>query len=459
MIDDADTVNQLEMSVIGAVILHPENLAILPSLETSDFKNFKPRATWDAIRTLEASGSPIDVTTIGDELAKMGVFDNVGYGWLGECALKVPTASNAIEYAKRLKDIALRWRLIEGLSGVVESAKRGELTGSDLLGLVLAQASRLDAEQPEDASTIGDIVKRRVKEIERQEAERRNGTRTLTGFPTGVEKLDEKLGGWQPGIVSIIAARPAMGKSSLGLATADACSKTGHGVHLFSLEDTESAYADRAMSRESQVPAERIRNCDLQNSDMGNISNALRTLARRQGWLFDGRSGITAEEIVRSVRRRKKDNKTRVVIVDYIQLVRKPSMRMSMHEALGEIITTLADAAKHDGMAYVVMSQLNRELEKRDDKRPLLSDLRESGSLEERSKCVVGVYRGSQYKLPPKQGVDYDCECQLKASERCVHSPTDEQFAAHVQLLILKNSNGRTGKITAAWSGPTTRIE
>jgi replicative DNA helicase len=456
-VSDDDTIDQLEMSVIGAVILHPENLAVLPSLESLDFKNYRPRAAWDAIRNLEAANAPIDVTTIGDELAKMGRLDQVGYEWLGLCVLRVPTVTNAIEYARRLKDSAIRQRLVESLAEVLDQAKKGEITGVEMLGLVLAQASRLDAEQPEDASAIGDVVKRRMRELERLEDERRKGGSTLTGFPTGVSVLDSKLGGWQPGIVSIIAARPAMGKSSLGLATADACSSVGNGVHLFSLEDTEAAYADRAMSRASQVPAEKIRMFDLKRGNIEDLQTAIRSLARRQGWLFDGRSGITAEEIVRSVRRRKKDNKTKVVIVDYIQLVRKPHQRMSTHEALGETITTLADAAKQDGIAYVVMSQLNREIEKRDDKRPMLSDLRESGSLEERSKCVVGVYRGSVYELPPKRGVDYDCKCQK--NDKCTHAPSDEQFAKQVQLMVLKNSNGQTGRVFAEWTGATTRME
>jgi replicative DNA helicase len=454
--DDTDTVAQLEMSVIGAVLLNADTLALLPSLETDDFQNYRPQAAWEAIRNLEAAHAPIDITTIGDELAKLGKAEQVGFAWLGECALKVPTVGNAIEYAKRLQDNALRWRLLKGLSELLEQGRRNQVTGAEMLGIVLAMTSRLDANQPEDASTIGEIVKRRLRDIEAQEEARRNGGSALTGFPTGIEKLDSKLGGWQPGIVSIIAARPAMGKSSLGLSTADACSKIGVGVHLFSLEDTEASYADRAVSRESQVEAEKIRNCDLNREQFQNLQNAARVLARRQGWLFDGRSGITAEEVVRSVRRRKKDNKTKVVIVDYIQLLRKPHPRMNMHEAMGESITTLADAAKADGMAYVVMSQLNRQLESRDDKRPQLSDLRESGSLEERSKCVIGVYRGHAYKLPPKQGVDFDCEC--KKAEHCTHAPSEEAFKAQVQLMVLKNSNGRTGRITAEWHGPTTRM-
>jgi replicative DNA helicase len=219
------------------------------------------------------------------------------------------------------------------------------------------------------------------------------------------------------------------------------------------------------MARVSKVPSQQIRNCALNRGEMGALQDAMRNLARRKGWLFDGRSGITAEEVVRSVRRRKKDNQTKVVIVDYIQLLKKPTFRMSTHEALGESITTLADAAKADGIAYVVMSQLNRDLEKREDRRPQLSDLRESGSLEERSKCVVGVYRGAAYKLPPKRHVDFECNCTdehlralAKKGEQCSHVPSDDAFQAQVQLHVLKNSNGPTGCIDATWHGPTTRI-
>lgn len=437
-----DAQDQLEQSVIGAILVRPENLAILPTLETSDFRNLKPRATWDAIRCLEASGSPIDVSTVGDELQRAGKLDAVGFDWLGNCVLNVPTAGNAIEYARRIRDIALSRRLVEKLSEVIEESKHGA-SGAELLTMALAGLSRLDAEQPEDASTIGEVVKRRMAELERFEKG------VLPGFPTGVAKLDEKIGGWQPGIVSIVAARPAMGKSSLGLATADACTFAGHGAHLFSLEDTEAAYADRTMSRTSGVHAEKMRNADLNRGDVAALGDAYRVLARRKGWLVDGRSGVSADEIVRSVRRRKRDNGTKVVIVDYIQLVKRPA-RMSPHEALSEIVTTFADAAKQDGLAYVVMSQLNRELEKREDKRPQLSDLRESGSLEERSKCVIGVYRGSVYgKAKPE--IDYDPKRE--------GAPDDDAYLKQVQLLVLKNSNGRTGKVTASWHGPTTRVE
>lgn len=444
-----DILEQLEQSVIGAVLLQPSTLDLLPTLETGDFQRVAAKYAWSAIRNLEAKGAPIDVVTVGDEIQRTGCDATSSMAWLGECAIMVPTVTHAIEYARRLREASLKRRLLQDLAQLSDAKDDDSVTGAELLTRSLAVLSRLDAEQPESSSTIGEIIKRRIGQLEEIARQRETGERTLTGFPTGVAKLDEKIGGWQAGIVSIVAARPGMGKSSLGLATADACSAAGFGAHLFSLEDTESAYADRALSRTSGVHAESLRNTEMQKGDMGRLNDAMRSLRKRKGWLVDGRSGITADEVVRSVRRRKRENATQVVIVDYVQLVKRPS-RMSGHEALSEIVTTFADAAKQDGLAYVVMSQLNRELEKRDDKRPQLADLRESGSLEERAKCVVGVYRGSVYGKP-RADIDYDPKTQSQ--------PSEAEHARQVQLLVLKNSNGRTGLIRATWDGPTTRIE
>lgn len=445
-------VSDLEQSVIGAVIIDPSALALLPSLDSLDFRSPIARLTWDAIRNLETRNQPIDVVTIADEASRYRADDKDTQAdrdqkhsqiqaYLGDCALTVPTHDNAIEYARRLRDNTLRHRLLDTAREILSHASQQDMTGAEILSMALAGLSMLDAEQPEQARSIGDVIRRRMKQLDEI------ATGALSGFTTGVKILDDKIGGWQPGIVSLIAARPGMGKSSLGLATADACSFASHGVHVFSLEDTEAAYADRTMSRTSGVPAESIRNCKLSSKDLQEIQSTIPQVTKRANWIFDDRSGISALEIVRSVRRHKKRNGTRVAIVDYIQLVAKPSPRMTSHEALSETITTFADAAKQDKIAYVVMSQLNREIEKREDKRPQLSDLRESGSLEERSKCVVGLYRGATYGKKPKKGVDYQ-----------VAEPSQEDFEKQIQLLVLKNSNGRTGRVFAEWHGPTTRI-
>lgn len=459
--------DDLEQSVIGTVLNRPDNLALLGNLGSSDFVVPIARATWDAIRNLEAANRPIDVTTIGDELCRARTFraeQNEGHGtadqaemriwdFLQLCSIRVPTIDNSIEYARRLKDHALHRRLVDTLGEVLHEAKTGDMTGAELLTLALGGLSTLDAESPEGASTIGEILKRRIEQLDQIQKDRENGAPSISGVYTGVKKLDDKIGGWQPGIVSIVAARPAMGKSSFGLATADECSSRGMGVHVFSIEDTETAMADRVMARTSGVSAESIRNAQLDREQFERLQGALKDVGRRKNWLVDGRSGVTAQEIVRSVRRHRRDNDTRVVIVDYVQLVAKAKhmLHATTHEALSDTITVLADAAKQDGIAYVVMSQLNRDIEKRTDKRPQLADLRESGSLEERAKCVVGLYRGAEYKQKPKRGIDFP--------QDAIHEPTQEEFEKQIQLIVLKNSNGRTGTVRATWHGPTTRIE
>lgn len=447
---DLQALYSLEASVIGAILLDNTTLAQFPRLELEDFAHAKHRHVFAAMRNLEADHRPIDVVTVQAELARQEVH-NVDFADLGLLTLHVPTVDNAIEYVRQIRNAAVGRKVRTALSDLLHRAD--ELEGGELLSMAMGALSRIDEDQPDQTSTIMELFKRRFAQLEQIAQDRLHGRTTMTGFPTGVAKLDDKLGGWQAGIVSLIAARPGAGKSSLGLATADACSAAGHGVHLFSLEDTEEAYADRSISRTSSVAAEKLRNADLNRGDIGAITRAHAGMKGRR-WIVDGRSGITAEEIVRSVRRHRKQNHTRVALVDYVQLVKHPlrKPRLSTHEALGEIITTLADAAKHDGIAYVVMSQLNRDIERRPDKRPQLADLRESGSLEERAKCVVGLYRGSMYGEPIK-GIDWDPDWEGHR-----YSPSAEEHAAQVQLCVLKNSNGRTGTVFAHWNGPTTTI-
>lgn len=449
-----ETTAALEAGIIGRVLLRPETLAELPRLEAEDFLDFRYRAVFSAMRNLESEGAPIDTVTVASKVAQWsGHGDAVTLEFLGATTLDVPDAENAAEYARQLRQFSLARRVLDSLGEVLALGRRRAMDGGEILSAAHAAISKLDEDQPDSATPIATLVKRRLQQLEQVAADRRNGNLTLTGFPTGVAKLDEKIGGLQPGIVTIVAARPGMGKSSLGLSIADGASAAGFGVHLFSLEDTEEAYADRTLSRASSVAAETMRNADLTGKQCGDLALAIGKLKGRR-WLVDSRSGITADEIVRSVRRHRRANGTNVVIVDYVQLV-KPSQRergQSTHESLTAIVTEFANAAKLDRMAYVVMSQLNREIEKRADKRPQLSDLRESGSLEERAKCVIGIYRGSVYGKPVK-GVDWSPEWEGHS-----HSPSESEFERQVQLCVLKNSNGRTGQVWAAWNGPTTRI-
>jgi replicative DNA helicase len=448
-----DEIAGFERAVLGGVLLDNGRLSLLPELEPADFVDLKNAAVFAAMRNLEATGKPLDVVTIDAELVRREQAESIGApAYLAILQLDCPTVDNTLEYARIVRSASLSRKVRLALAETLEAAARWPLDGAEILGDALARLVALDAEQPMETSTIGNAVISRMKQLDAIMREREAGGLAMTGYPTGVAKLDEKIGGWQPGIVTIVAARPGVGKSSLGLATADACSKANVGVHLFTLEDSQEAYADRALSRLSGVSAEKLRNADLQRGELEKTSRAIATLTGRKGWIIDQRSGISASEIVRSVRRCRKANTTKVVIVDYVQLVKRNRERgESSHDALTEIVTTLADAAKQDRIAYVVMSQLNRSVESRSDKRPQLADLRESGSLEERAKCVVALYRGSMYG-DPQPHIDWDPDDYKQ------RKPTDIEHRQTIQLLVLKNSNGRTGVVKALWEGECTRV-
>lgn len=451
---DLQALHSLEASVLGAVFLSPSTLAQFPRLEPGDFAHAKHHAVFSAMRNLEADNRPIDVVTVQAELARQHGGTTVDFMFLGELTLHVPTVENAIEYVRQIRGASLGRRVRTTLGELL--SKADELDGGELLSMTMAALSKIDEDQPDQTVTIAALVKERMAQLEQIAEERAKGLRTMTGFPTGVAALDERLGGVQPGIVTIVAGRPAMGKSALGLAITDASSAAGFGTHLFSLEDTRASYADRTISRSSSVSAQKLRNADLTRGDCADIARGVGGLRKRR-WVVDDRSGITADEIIRSVRRHRKENGTCVVIVDYIQLVKYQQPRghyVKTHEALDEIATSFSNAAKQDGLAYVVLSQLNRSLEGRQDKRPMMSDLRESGALEERAKCVIGLYRGSYYGEPVK-GIDWDPTWKDIGRG---FQPSDDEHAAQVQLCVLKNNNGPTGTVFAHWHGPTTTI-
>lgn len=453
----------LEKSLVGSVIVKPDLLHELPWLAIYHFAHVPCAWAWEAIRNLEHAGTPIDIVNLEAELERSGRLDSLaGSGkdsaaGIAELALwvsMVPSVENAIGYAEQIRDHALHRRLLVLLGDAKLSADRGTVFGADLLSDLLGTLSQLDADDVKDESrNIGELSREHVKCLEAEAARRAAGKVELTGFPTGVEKLDAEIGGWQPGIVSVVCARPGHGKSSLGLATADASSAAGYGVHVFSLEDPRRMYMNRTISRLSGIPINRIATVDFKREHFAMFSKSQHELVKKgRPWIVDDRSGITSDEIIRSVRRHRKANNTKVVIVDYLQLIKQSrrSMAKSRHETIGECLNELADAAKNDGMAYVVMSQLNRGLESRDDKRPQPQDLRESGTIEERAKAIVALYRGPKYSAVPQDEIDMDDNGDL------MDALTYERT---VQLLILKNSQGPApARVLARWDGETTRV-
>lgn len=438
-----------EDSVIGACLIR-DGLADQIPLEPDHFADYRAKVSWEAILSLRAQGRNIDLALVEAEIERISSSKDRKSDWstayLGLCAAKFPTTEHAVEYATIVKKEWLHREATNALAELLGKAKNRSLQSDELIGEALRVISKLDAGAVEDATvTMPTVVKRRIKQLEDDFTRRERGEKVLDGAPTGIVSLDEKISGWPWGILSVVAARPGMGKSSLLMATAEAAVDAGMGVHVFSLEDSMQSYADRAISRTSGVAAEVLRTGAYVSATWTKLTTAFNGLMRKKLWTFDDSSGLAADEIVRRVRRKAKDNKTKVVIVDYIQLVKKPEGTKSVHEEITKNVQTLANAAKSDGMAYIIASQLNREVEKRSDKRPQLSDMRESGSIEEQSKCVVGLYRGSYYG-DPVEGIDYEDGGQ---------EPGEYDWKRLVNLLVLKNSNGQTGVCRGSWDGPT----
>ncbi len=445
-----------EASILGGVILKNDVLLQLDTLESDDFYDMKHRIVWQAIRNLEAAQRPIDVVMIESEVEKLGKLEAIGgVAFIGDLTLRVPTADNVIAYAEIVQDHSMVRQLMLTTSEIHERGYEAGLDSDEYLSSAMAAISRLDRAKSDRTLLVGDIVKRRVKEYEELAAAKERGDVAMVGVPTGIATLDTFTGGYPRGDVSMIAARPAMGKTSMAMSAVDATTAAGYGAHVFSQEGGWRMQADKIVSRFSGVSVQRLRAGDLKSGDTAAIGNALMTAHMRKNWMIDDRAGLSAQEIIRSVRRYKAELKTRLVVIDYIQVIRR-ARGLDENAALDEIITAFSHAALADDIAYLVLCQLNRKVEDRVDKRPVKSDLRGSGALEERPRLIVSPYRGSYYYESPKRGIDFDCSCFEGVP--CHHAPSNQEFERLVKVLVIKNNNGAEGFVDATWNAPTTEM-
>jgi replicative DNA helicase len=451
---------EAEASILGGILLRNTALLELPELEVEDFYDNRHKVVFQAIRNLDNKSRPIDVVTLEDEIQKSGKLDAIGgIAFLGELTLRVPTVDNMVSYAEIVTDKARARRLMLAASEVLERGYDPDLDVREYLDkseirILAATARKSSGDGP---STVAQIVKRRVAELDDIAGRRARGEQALTGCPTGIKALDVLLGGYPFGLLSLVAARPAMGKSAFARGAAEAAADVDYGVHVFTLEDSKTTYGDRCISGRTGIPATKIRQADLTRHEASKLVAGVAQLQRYDRWLIDDRGELSAQDIIREVRRHRTRLKTRLVIVDYVQLVARKS-GMDENAALTEIMGAFAAAAKDDGgrIAWLIVSQLNRKLEERPDKRPLMSDLRGSGSLEEKVKVAIGLYRGAYYYPEAKKEIDFDCWCAAGTPPNaCTHRPSSEEFTRQMQLLLLKCNQGQTGRIFASWDGPT----
>lgn len=421
-----------EQSALGGMMLSKDAVAdVIETLRGTDFYVPKHELIFEAILSLYSHGEPTDVVAVTDELIKSGELQRAGGAdYLHTLTSIVPTAANAGYYASIVNERALLRRLVDAGTRIVQMGYSGQGEALDLVNNAQAEIySVTGAEAAEDYVPLTIAVDAAVDEIEA--ARGRDGQ--MTGIPTGFQGLDQLTNGLHAGQMIIIAARPAMGKSTLALDFARAAAiKHDMPTILFSLEMGRSEIAMRLMSAEGSIPLQAMRKGTLDNRDWTTIAST-RGRINDAPLYIDDSPNMTLVEIRAKCRRLKQRVGLKMVIIDYLQLMTSGKRVESRQQEVSEFSRALKLLAKELGVPVIALSQLNRGPEQRADKKPALSDLRESGSIEQDADMVVLLHREAAYeKDSPRQG--------------------------EADLIIAKHRNGPTDTITVAFQGHFSRF-
>ncbi len=414
-----------ELSVLGGILLRPSTLGLLPpTLECDDFYHPAHAALFGAMRNLEAASKPIDDVTLGDELERMGKRDLVAY--IGEAAIRVPILENVLEYARIVQGHRETRDLMLAASAFVSRCYSGDVPVSEATDELAKQISRITMGRGDDRGrSLGDLIRDEFRTIEQEAADRANGKAVHVGIPSGIAALDRFTGGIPFGVPTLVIARPGQGKTTMVMRMAWAAAEYADDTPLvYSYEDGRQSFAQRALAQTTGVATQNIRSRQFERGDLSKISARERECFARREVIVKA-AGMGVEELCRDIRARRLRNpgRHRSVFVDYVQRIPLPRMQgASTADKLAEISNRLTDMAAIENVAFVLCSQLNREIEKRgsDDPRPKLSDIRGSGALEQDGKLILGLHR-------------------------------EDPSSSKLEILVLKNHNGEAGTCADAF--------
>src|SRR3972149_5740686 len=389
---------EAESSVLGGILLDNEAInRVLELLTPEDFYRETHRKIFRAMIGLSDRNEPVDLITLSDFLKARGELEAVGgTAYLASLADLVPTAANIGHYARIVREKAVLRHLI---SAATEIAGRGfEEQGNVDEFLDTAEKIIFDISEKKIKSSfvmVGDIIKDSIKTVERL-YERKE---MVTGVPTGFKDLDELTAGLQPSELIIIAGRPSMGKTAFALNIAtNAALNAGIGVALFSLEMAKEQLVLRMLCSEARVDNSKGRAGYLGERDFPKLVMAAGKLAEAPIYI-DDTPAISVLELRAKARRlvRDRSKKIGLIIVDYLQLMRGMGTASNREQEISEISRSLKALAKEWGVPVIALSQLNRRVEARSDRRPMMSDLRESGAIEQDSDVIIFIYRDEVY--------------------------------------------------------------
>jgi replicative DNA helicase len=424
-----------EESLLGALLLSRDVVGQVAELGLQADHFYKPahQHTYIAMRGLMTSGQPVDVITVADELRRGGLLDEVGgLPFLQELQNATPAISNASRYAKIVLDTALLRRLIGVASEIAELAYLEPDDVTKALDEAETKVFEIAESRVTDSTRqLGDLLAGAMDRL--QETYDRGNT--ITGTATGYHDLDEILSGLQPSTLNIIGARPAMGKTSLGLGLATHIAiNQNKPVLVFSLEMGHAELTQRILSSEARVDSQRIRTGRLEQADWTKIGRAIARLESTP-LLLDDNPRVTVMEIRAKARRIKAQyGGLSMILIDYLQLMSGGTNAENRQLEVSDISRGLKILARELEIPIVALSQLSRGLEQRADKRPMLADLRESGSLEQDADVVMFLYRDEVYHR-------------------------DTQDKATAEVIIAKHRSGPTGLVRLVFNGAYTRFD
>lgn len=426
---------EAERSVLGAVLIRNEAINHAAELiDSGDFFRLAHRRVFDGMVALSERGDPIDLVTLAEELTRDGSIQEVGGpAYLAALVDGVPRSTNVEYYARIVKEKATLRRLIESAQQIASSAYDAE----DDAEVILDEAERsifqiADRQMRTGFTPLRDLVHQSFTTIEQLQAHQN----VVTGVATGFTDLDEMTSGLQPSDLIIVAARPSMGKTSFTLNIAQHVGvKTGKSVGFFSLEMSKEQLFMRMLTSEARVDAHKFRSGFLSERDYSSLGHALGVLEQAKVFI-DDTATIGVLEMRAKARRLSMEHGLDLLVIDYLQLMQGRGRFENRQQELASISRSLKGLAKELRVPIVALSQLSRATESRADHRPQLSDLRESGALEQDADVVMFIYREDQYDK--KEGSE------------------NEGIA---EIIIGKQRNGPTGSVRLAFQKQFTKFE
>ncbi len=415
---------EAERCVLGSVLALNEVLDdVLQHVRADHFYSDAHRRMFQAIHDMYESGvRGIDAVTLGHELEKRKWLEEVGGpGYLLTVLQAVPHAAHAEYYAKIVREKALQRELINACTDSLREAYHGEGSVEEILAAAEKRIYAIAEEQSDvDRIAIGDILTQAFERI----FHRMDQEGSISGTPTGFTGLDEVTSGFQPSELLVLAARPAMGKTALVCNFALAVASHQQGVLLFSLEQSRLELAERLLCIHARIDGHRLRQGDLDEVEQHALMEGANTL-KEYKLFIDDTAGRTMSQIAAIARRLKRRFGLGLIVIDYLQLIEPEDKNMPREQQISSITRRLKFLAKDLDVPVVALAQLNRSVEQREDKRPRLADLRESGAIEQDADIVMFLHRPEAYDPEDRPG--------------------------EADLIVAKNRHGPIGTVDLVW--------